>query len=77
MAAGGEREGLAQHLFIGVPRQGRVEWVFASLATRSTATVTASQVLAATPQAAAGRYALLLTTDPDAVHAAQRLRCRV
>jgi putative hemolysin len=39
--------------------------------------VTASQVLAATPPANAARYALLLTTDPDAVRAAQRLRYRV
>jgi putative hemolysin len=39
--------------------------------------VTASQVLAATPQAAPSRYALVLTTDPDAVRAAQRLRHRV
>jgi putative hemolysin len=39
--------------------------------------VTASQVLAATPQAAVSRYSLLLTTDPDAVRAAQRLRHRV
>ena len=48
-----------------------------SLAARSTATVTASQVLAATPPANAARYALLLTTDPDAVRAAQHLRYRV
>ena len=39
--------------------------------------MTASQVLAATPQAAPSRYALVLTTDPDAVGAAQRLRHRV
>jgi putative hemolysin len=38
-------------------------------------TVTSSQVLARTPQAAASRrYSLLLTTDPDEVRAAQRLR---
>ena len=37
--------------------------------------VTSSQVLARTPQAAASRrYSLLLTTDPDEVRAAQRLR---
>jgi len=39
--------------------------------------VTASQVLAATPQAAPSRYALVLTTEPEAVRAAQRLRHRV
>jgi putative hemolysin len=36
--------------------------------------VTASQVLATTPQAAESRYALVLTTDSDQVRAAQRLR---
>jgi putative hemolysin len=36
--------------------------------------VTSSQVLAATPPAAASRYSLLLTTDADDVRAAQRLR---
>jgi putative hemolysin len=40
--------------------------------------VTSSQVLARTPPAAASRrYSLLLTTDPDEVRAAQRLRHRV
>jgi len=39
--------------------------------------VTASQVLAASPQAAAARCAVLLTTDADAVRAAQSLRYRV
>ena len=39
--------------------------------------MTASQVLAATPQAATSRYALVLTTDPDVVRAAQQLRHRV
>ena len=39
--------------------------------------MTASQVLAATPQAAPSRYALVLTTEPEAVRAAQRLRHRV
>ena len=36
-----------------------------------------AQVLARTPQAAASRYSLLLTTDSDEVLAAQRLRYRV
>ncbi len=36
--------------------------------------MTSSQVLAASPPAAASRYSLLLTTDPDDVRAAQRLR---
>ena len=36
--------------------------------------MTASQVLATTPQAAESRYALVLTTDSDQVRAAQRLR---
>jgi putative hemolysin len=36
--------------------------------------VTSSQVLLSSPQAAASRYSLLLTTDPDEVRAAQRLR---
>lgn len=36
--------------------------------------VTSSQVLVRTPQAAATRYSLLLTTDADEVEAAQRLR---
>jgi putative hemolysin len=36
--------------------------------------VTASQVLATTPQAAESRYAVVLTTDSDQVRAAQRLR---
>jgi Putative hemolysin len=39
--------------------------------------VTSSQVLVRTPQAAASRYSLLLTTDSDDVRAAQRLRHRV
>lgn len=39
--------------------------------------VTTSEVLVRTPQAAASRYSLLLTTDPDEVRAAQRLRHRV
>lgn len=39
--------------------------------------MTASQVLAATPPAAASRYSLLLTTDDAEVRAAQRLRHRV
>ena len=39
--------------------------------------MTASQILAATPQAAPSRYALVLTTEPEAVRAAQRLRHRV
>lgn len=39
--------------------------------------MTSSQVLAATPPAAASRYSLLLTTDGDEVRAAQRLRHRV
>ncbi len=39
--------------------------------------VTSSQVLAATPQASASRYSLLLTTDSDEVRAAQRLRHNV
>jgi putative hemolysin len=39
--------------------------------------VTSSQVLVRTPDAAASRYSLLLTTDPDDVLAAQRLRYRV
>jgi len=39
--------------------------------------VTSSQVLVRTPQAAASRYSLLLTTDSDEVRAAQRLRHRV
>ncbi|MFC4946359.1 GNAT family N-acetyltransferase [Pseudonocardia sp. GCM10023141] len=39
--------------------------------------MTSSQVLVQTPQAAASRYTLLLTTDSDEVRAAQRLRHRV
>jgi putative hemolysin len=39
--------------------------------------VTSSQVLARTPQAASSRYSLLITTDPDEVREAQRLRHRV
>lgn len=39
--------------------------------------MTASQLLAATPPAAASRYSLLLTTDDAEVRAAQRLRHRV
>jgi len=39
--------------------------------------VTSSQVLARTPEAAAARYSLLLTTDPAEVLAAQRLRHQV
>jgi putative hemolysin len=39
--------------------------------------VTSSQVLVTTPEAAAARYSLLLTTDSDDVEAAQRLRYRV
>ncbi|MBW0093529.1 GNAT family N-acetyltransferase [Pseudonocardia sp. KRD-184] len=39
--------------------------------------MTASQLLAATPPAAASRYSLLLTTDAAEVRAAQRLRHRV
>jgi putative hemolysin len=39
--------------------------------------VTSSQVLVRTSAAAASRYSLLLTTDPDDVLAAQRLRHRV
>jgi putative hemolysin len=39
--------------------------------------VTSSQVLVRTPQAAASRYSLLLTTESDEVRAAQRLRHRV
>lgn len=39
--------------------------------------VTSSQVLVQTPQAAASRYSLLLTTDSAEVRAAQRLRHRV
>jgi putative hemolysin len=39
--------------------------------------VTSSQVLARTPQAAGSRYSLLITTDPDEVREAQRLRHRV
>ena len=39
--------------------------------------MTSSQVLAATPPAAASRYSLLLTTDGEEVRAAQRLRHRV
>jgi putative hemolysin len=39
--------------------------------------VTPSQVLVRTPATAASRYSLLLTTDPDDVLAAQRLRHRV
>jgi len=39
--------------------------------------VTSSQVLLQTPQTAASRYSLLLTTDPDEMRSAQRLRYRV
>ncbi len=39
--------------------------------------MTSSQVLVRTPEAAASRYSLLLTTDSDEVQAAQRLRHRV
>jgi putative hemolysin len=39
--------------------------------------VTSSQVLVSTPEAAATRYSLLLTTDSADVEAAQRLRYRV
>jgi putative hemolysin len=39
--------------------------------------VTSSQVLVSTPEAAATRYSLLLTTDSDVVEAAQRLRYQV
>ncbi|MHA6796063.1 GNAT family N-acetyltransferase [Pseudonocardia bannensis] len=39
--------------------------------------MTSSQVLVRTPEAAASRYSLLLTTDSDEVCAAQRLRHRV
>jgi putative hemolysin len=50
----------------------------ARLSTSRTNTgVTSSQVLARTPQAATSRYSLLITTDPDEVREAQRLRHRV
>ena len=39
--------------------------------------MTSSQVLARTSQAASSRYSLLITTDPDEVREAQRLRHRV
>lgn len=44
---------------------------------RYQAPVTSSQVLVRTPEAAATRYSLLLTTDSEDVEAAQRLRHRV
>jgi putative hemolysin len=45
---------------------------------RTKTRVTSTQVLARTPQSAAShRYSLLLTTEPDEVRAAQRLRYRV
>lgn len=47
-------------------------------AARTNIGVTSSQVLARTPETAASpRYSLLLTTEPDEVRAAQRLRYRV
>ena len=39
--------------------------------------MTSTQVLVRTPEASASRYSLILTTDPDEVRAAQRLRHRV
>jgi putative hemolysin len=48
------------------------------LAARTKIRVTSSQVLAHTPETAASpRYSLLLTTEPDEVRAAQRLRYQV
>ena len=48
------------------------------LPARTKTTVTSTQVLARTPQSdASSRYSLLLSTEPDEVRAAQRLRHRV
>ena len=48
------------------------------LAARTKTRVTSTQVLARTPQSdTAPRYSLLLSTEPDEVRAAQRLRHRV